>query len=358
MKVLLALPGHLKTVPMGGYCAAALRRLGHEVIVFDCRPAGRDKVRGLLRRVLSVEDGESPVINARLRRLAQRERPDLFLTLFGFDVSPETIQVLRGLGIVTACWWLNDPFQLPRSLRQAVWYDSYFTNSRGCLATYAARGLTAVHFLPQAADVEVHRCHPLSPEEAAGYESDVCFAGDWSPLREEWVERLLDEFRVKVWGPWGRRLRADSPIRRVLTDGFFTPGEMVKAFSGAKLVLNLHGWFGRWSHGVNPRLFEAAGVGACQLVDRKDEIPDLYRVPEEVVCFDSFDECRALLQDYLVRDAERAAVGARAAARTLREHTYEARMQALLTLALGGGVPGQSGTAEARAAAAGAPRHA
>lgn len=358
MKILLAFPGHLKTVPMGGYCAAALRRLGHEVIVFDSQPAPRDKARGLLRRVLSAEDGESPAINTRLRRLAQRERPDLFLTLFGFDVSPETIQILRGLGTLTACWWLNDPFQLPRSLRQAAWYDFYFTNSRGCLAEYAARGLRAVHFLPQAADVEVHRRHLLSPEETAGYASDVCFAGDWSPLREEWVERLLDACRVRVWGPWGRRLRADSPIRQVLTDGFFTPGEMVKAFSGAKLVLNLHGWFGRWSHGVNPRLFEAAGVGACQLVDWKDEIPDLYRVPEEVVCFGSFDECQALLRHYLAGDAERAAVGAGAAARTHREHTYEARMRTLLTLALGGGIPGQPGTPEARAAAAGAPRHA
>jgi len=358
MKILLAFPGHLRTVPMGGYCVAALRRLGHEVIVFDCRPAPRDKARGLLRRVLGVEDGESPVINARLRRLAQRERPDLFLTLFGFDVSPETIQVLRGLGIVTACWWLNDPFQLPRSLRQAVCYDSYFTNSRGCLAEYAARGLRAVHFLPQAVDVEVHRRHPLSPEEKVVYESDVCFAGDWSPLREEWVGRLLDAYRVRVWGPWGKRLRTDSRIRQVLTDGFFTAGEMVKAFSGARLVLNLHGWFGRWSHGVNPRLFEAAGVGACQLVDRKDEIPDLYRVPEEVVCFESFEECQALLRYYLGRNAEREAVGARAAARTHREHTYEARMRTLLALAGGGGASGQPGTPEARPAAAGTSRHA
>ena len=358
MKILLAFPGHLKTVPMGGFCVAALRRLGHEVIVFDCRPAPRDKVRGLLRRVLSAEDGESPVINARLRRLAQRERPDLFLTLFGFDVSPETIQVLRGLGIVTACWWLNDPFQLPRSLRQAPWYDFYFTNSRGCLADYAAAGVRGVSFLPLAADPEIHRRAVLAGNEAATYLSDVCFAGDWRPLREECIGRLLEEFNVRVWGPWGKKLSADSPIRRILTDGFFTPGEMVKAFSGAKVVLNLHSWFGTWPYGVNPRLFEAAGVGACQLVDRKDEIPDLYRVPEEVVCFESFEECLALLRSYLARDAEREALGARAAARTHREHTYEERMRTVLGLVGDGGAPGQSGTPEARPAAADTPRHA
>ncbi len=345
MKILLAIPGHLRTVPMDGYCVAALRHLGHEVIVFDCRPAPHDRIRGLLRRVLGVEDGESPAINARLQRMARRERPELFLSLFGFDVSPETIQVLRGLGIVTACWWLNDPFQLSRSLRQAPWYDFYFTNSRGSLADYAAAGVSRVFFLPQAADPAVHRRAVLPTDEAARYRSDVCFAGDWRPLREEWIGRLLDEFNVRVWGPWGKKLSADSPIHRVLTDGFFTPREMVKAFAGAKVVLNLHSWFGKWPYGVNPRLFEAAGVGACQLVDRKEEIPDLYRVPEEVVCFESFEECQALLRFYLARDAEREALGARAAARTHREHTYEARMRTVLGLVGDGrasGPPGNS----------------
>ena len=46
---------------------------------------------------------------------------------------------------------------------------------------------------------------------------------------------------------------------------------------------------------MNPRLFEAAGAGACQLVDAKTEIPDLYDVPREVVCFTSFEECERLV---------------------------------------------------------------
>jgi spore maturation protein CgeB len=276
------------------------------------------------------------VANARLVRLAQRERPDLFLALFGFDISEETIRTFRSLGILTACWWLNDPFQLPRSLRQASWYDWYFTNARGCLEEYWNAGVGAARFLPLAADVDVHRPPHLTREDGAHYASEVCFAGDWSPLREDWVSRLLARHLVRVWGPWGKKLAPDSPVRRVLADGFFTPAEMVRAFAGAKVVLNLHTWFGKWSFGVNPRLFEAAGVGACQFVDRKDEIPDLYRVPEEVVCFESFEECERLLDYYLARDAERGAIGARASLRTHREHTYDARMRMLLGVVGGG----------------------
>jgi len=190
-----------------------------------------------------------------------------------------------------------------------------------------------VHFLPTAADPSIHvRCQ-LAEDETGRYESDVCFAGDWGPLREDWIGRLLDRHRIKVWGPWGKKLAAGSPIRRVLVDGFFTPTEMVKAFTGAKIVLNLLSWYGQWPYGINPRLFEAAGTGACQLVDHKEEIPDLYRVGEEILCFGSFEECEQLLDHYLTREAERKVIGARASARTLQDHTYDVRLKTLLHIA-------------------------
>lgn len=35
MRIGIAAPGHLKTVPMGRYCAETFRRMGHEVLLFD-----------------------------------------------------------------------------------------------------------------------------------------------------------------------------------------------------------------------------------------------------------------------------------------------------------------------------------
>ena len=80
----------------------------------------------------------------------------------------------------------------------------------------------------------------------------------------------------------------------------------------------------------------AAGAGACQLVDAKTEIPDLYEVPREVVCFTSFGECEQLVAHYLACEEERRAIGVRAAERTLREHTYDHRMCTLIEVAGGG----------------------
>lgn len=130
----------------------------------------------------------------------------------------------------------------------------------------------------------------LASRERPRYESDVCFAGDWGPPREEWIGRLMQRYRVRVWGPWGKKLPRDSRIREVLTDGYFTP----------------------------------------------EEFSILFQVPDEVVCFDSFEECVRLMDSLLADPDLRQQMGARASRRVHRGHTYEHRMAELLESAMRG----------------------
>lgn len=110
---------------------------------------------------------------------------------------------------------------------------------------------------------EVHRRTAPRPE----YRCEICFAGDWSPLREAWCEKLAEHFDLRIFGPWKKKLPAGSSLHACLTDGFFTPEQMADMFASAAVVFNLHSWYGKWDHGTNPRLFEAAGCGACQVVE-------------------------------------------------------------------------------------------
>ncbi|MGC2520066.1 MAG: glycosyltransferase [Burkholderiales bacterium] len=321
MKILFALPGHLKTVPMGQYCADALRDLGHDVSAFDFHPTWRDR---LATRLGGKE--EQPSMNARLRRLAADLSPDAFITLFGFDLSERTLSFLRARKVPTVCWWINDPFQLERSLGKAPWYDFVFSNSAGVLADYRARGVAHAGFLPTACEPRVHR--PVAPR--AEWRSEVCFAGDWSPLRAQVVESLARRFDVRVFGPWGRKLPADSPLRTRLHDGFFKPDDMAAMFASSEVVLNLHTWYGKFDHGVNPRLFEAAGCGVFQVVDWKQEIPTLFDCERELRCYRKLEELESLVAAALAAPAERRAAAQAARARALAEHTYAHRMQSLL----------------------------
>lgn len=140
MKILFATPGHLKTVPMGKFCAKALSALGHELLVFDYRATVMDKLRDKLTGFSRPHTEEKSATNARLRKAIDRFKPDLFLALFGFDISIESLEYLRKQGIPSACWWINDPFQLPRSLKKSSHYDYLFSNSAGCLDQYKEAG--------------------------------------------------------------------------------------------------------------------------------------------------------------------------------------------------------------------------
>lgn len=327
MKIFFAYPGHLHTVPMGGFCLNALKELGHEVAAFDFRDRLVEKLHHRLAALFGRHGKEEKAaMNRRLRRKLDAFHPDLFLTLFGFDVSIETLAHLRHQGIPSACWWLNDPFQFARSVQKAAYYDIVFTNSDGCVADYRAAGVRQAFFLPPACDPRVHRRVPASPDHAA----EVCFAGDWSPLRQQLMEAIATRWKVKVFGPWKKKLPPDSPLLPHLQEGFFTPDKMACIFSSAKVVLNLHTWHGRFDHGVNPRLFEAAGCASLQLVDWKREIPALFACPGELLTYRTLDEVPALVGMALRDESARQAAAEAVQRRAYAQHTYRHRMETLI----------------------------
>lgn len=326
MKILLAQPGKLNTVPMGRFTPDALRRLGHEVEVFNLSSTWRDKAIDRLTRV--------PLhcrLNRRFCEAVEGARPDLMLTVFGFDFSPQSLDYLKQRGIVRACWWLNDPFQFRRSLAKAPGYDFLFSNAMGSVADYHAAGVHHAHWLPTACEPTVHRRLPPLPE----YRCEVCFAGDWSPLREAWCNELARHFDLKVFGPWKKKLAHDSPLHRHLIDGFFTPDEMARMFASAEVVFNLHSWYGTWDHGTNPRLFEAAGCAACQVVDWKQDIPELFDCTGELATYTDMADMVVRVRELLHDGARRTEMGQRAQARAYAEHTYEVRMRSLLATVSG-----------------------
>lgn len=328
MKVLLSIPGDLKTVPMGRFSEAALRQLGCEVVVFN---HGRD---GLLDRV--IRRASEPWFERRkvaaMLALVRRLRPDLFLTIYGRPYRPDAIAAVRAEGARTACWWLDDPFtfSLPHhDLAAAAEFDAYFTNDRGSLAAYRDAGVPRVHWLPVGIDPGLHR-PPAAPVEPA---YDLLFAGDWHPFRQKVLEDLRRRgVNLAIMGPWqARKVGKGTPLEGAFVRrAFFTPEQMVDAFHRARIVLNLHTWYGRWTHGTNPRLFEAAGCAAFQLCDHKDEIPDLYVPGTEAVLYHDVAELPELIAHWLPREAERRRVAEAAARRTHAEHTYVHRMRALL----------------------------
>jgi spore maturation protein CgeB len=327
MKIVLSIAKNLKTVPMNRYVYHTLVEMGHEVVVFDFSSQG---IYSRLLKKLSRERFLGHLDRA-LLKLVEREKPDLFLTIFGFNHGQDVLRRVKEQGVPTACWWLNDPFQFERSMEKAACYDYYFTNSRGSVPLYAEKGVTNASFLPVGVYPPLHKKDPQLTKEY-----DICFAGDYKPVREEVLTAVASKYRLALFGPWRKKLPKDSPLAsHIVSDSFFSPEEMVRIFNQSKIVLNIHTWLGKNEFGINPRIFEANGCGSLQISDFKEEIADFYQEDQEIVIYRSIDELMEKLDYYLANPEQREEIAQRGYQRAHRDDTYRQRMETLLQVCAG-----------------------
>ncbi len=73
------------------------------------------------------------------------------------------------------------------------------------------------------------------------------------------------------------------------------------------------------------RLFEATGVGACLLTDRKDNLASLFEPDREVVTYGSAEEAVEKYRYLADNPRERATIAAAGQRRTLRDHGFDRR---------------------------------
>jgi len=326
VRILFAVPGKLHTVPATRFAHAALARMGHEVVSVDYSPTLREKIRGRLHG----EATRARLVSPRLMAAVEESRPELFLTLYGFNVAEQVLALLRDRGVPRVNWWLNDPFQFERACQILPAYDFAFTNAKYSVDAYRARGIRNVRFLPSACEPSVHR--PLIGDPSLACE--VSFAGDWSENRERIIARLVEANigDVRVFGPWRKKLPRNSPLRSRLRNGFFSPEQMVRIFASSRATLNIHTWYGRYDYGLNPRVFEAAACGVPQLVDEKRELRELVPADRLYCLFAYRDEAELHAQVRAVLADPR---GARERATQLvghfhQAHSFDVRMRELL----------------------------
>ena len=311
---------------MNVFSAKALVTLGHDVKVESYNENISDKIITKIRKIFGDQE-QSSGANIRIRKTIRSFKPDLLLTIYGTSLSVKTLNTAKAYGAKTACWWINDPFQFKRGLAIASNFDFWFSNSAICaLEIQSLTGVPST-FLPTACDPGIHKPYPFDQSNAC----DICFAGDWSQSRQKLMEYLLEDgFNIKIYGPWKKKLPKDSILLDHLKNGFFSPEEMCRYFSSAKIVLNFHTWFDEFTHGVNPRLFEAAACGVVQVVDAKKEIPELFNIKEDLVPFSKMEELPKLLTNLLNDNKKRHKIANSALKRVLKDHTYSARMTQLI----------------------------
>lgn len=252
----------------------------------------------------------------------QRSSPEAVVVVRGDSLGEHFWESIAGLPRVT---WLYDEVRRTH-------YDTERLAGIGPVATYSpddaaafvAAGLDAT-YLPLAYD------RRLVESPTTTRVAQISFVGARYPSREAVLTVLGEEgLPVRAYGrdwsshPWDRlrTWRLGTPEVPAERDVSRTDAYDVMAASAA--TLNLHGD----QDGFTMRTFEAAGVGAVQLIDRSD-VGSLYEPGTEVLPWSQTEELVDLCRRVLHEPGWAEAIRASARARTLAEHTFDHRVAVL-----------------------------
>lgn len=331
-RVLIVSPG------FHGYYAAIARafgELGYDVatVRYDAAATNKEKVWRKVRHELPSRlrghDAHlsSEVVSQRTIQSLREAAPDLVLVVRG-DVLTEEFWAEASRGGRPVAVWMYD------EIRRTT-FDPAMVAPHARLATYSAhdaedlrgRGFDALHV-------------PLGFDTTGGVSDtqlgtgEITFVGAPSPKRLGALRALQDHgMPVAAWGRgwsdhWVDRARTWRLASLGVPAGRDLPSEMTHAvMRNSAATLNIHGD----QDGFTMRTFEAAGVGAVQLIDR-DDVTEFYEPGREVLVFRDEAELLDLGRQVLASPRDFAELRSRARRRTLAEHTLRHRAQTLETL--------------------------
>lgn len=335
LRILVVLPLYGGSEPIGRYCAEALKKLGHSVRVFDA-PALLDGYKGI-KKIDVTPNRSERLINSFLRLVSQaawtqaeEQNSQIVLALAQAPLSRATLAKMRQAGMKTAMWFVEDYRVFDYWRAYAPLYDAFAViQKEPFLGELRKIGQEHSFYLPLAALPEFHAPLKLSPAEKKEYGADISFLGSGYPNRRVAFRPLAGK-NFKIWGTeWdGENVLKDHVQRN---GARITAEESVKIYNASKINLNLHSNLDGnllISRGdfVNPRTFELAAMGAFQLTDKRELMPELFD-PDEIATFETIDEFYECIERFLRDPEAREKYARKARERVLRDHTYERRME-------------------------------
>ncbi len=343
LRLLVVGPLYGGSLPVTHHVVRALRQLGHKVelldnSIYDAARVQLETITRNLEHQNQLQGLFSTLMAESVTAKAVDMKAQIVLFMAQAPATPEVLQELRRFGIPTAFWFVEDGRLMEYGLRVAPLYDVFFHIQKGEFEEDLKRaGARDTHYLPMAADPEVHRSVELSEEDRIRYGSDISHMGAGYYNRRHFFLGLLD-YHFKLWGnDW----QGSGGLARVLQDEGrrVSTEEVVKIFNATKINVNLHS--STYTQGVNPngdfvnpRTFELAASGSFQLVDERSLLPELFEPGKELVTFTDLTTCRDAIDYYLAHPEEAAQIAEAGRKRVLAEHTYVHRMQEALEVIL------------------------
>ncbi len=240
---------------------------------------------------------------------------DAVVIVCGLNFNPIGGWLLKRVGIPVVVVLTESPYEdeSQATFVREVEASAVTTNERLSAAKY---GWT---YLRHAYDPDVHK--PSPPDLAYG--SDVLLVGTGWADRQRWLEQVdWTGIQLRLLGVWPT-MRPSSPLWPFYTETLVENSHLPRLYAATKIALNIHRGHPH-AESLNPRAFEIAACGACQVTDYRAELTDVFgdSVPSVRTAVQLGDVLRRYLCDHdarhrLARDAQEKVMSETFAARVL-----------------------------------------
>jgi spore maturation protein CgeB len=161
----------------------------------------------------------------------------------------------------------------------------------------------------------------------------VSFVGGMAPSHKQAIpllEHLARHTSIRFFGYGAEQLPASSPIREKF-EGEAWGLAMYRALARSRITINRHIAVAE-NYANNMRLFEATGMGALLLTEQKDNLQELFEPGREIETYRDRDEAVEKINALIVNPERLQRIASAGNARTLRDHTFAARMREILDI--------------------------
>ena len=144
------------------------------------------------------------------------------------------------------------------------------------------------------------------------------------------IKYLISNANLEIYGYGAKNLNLNSIIRK-RHKGEKWGLEMYKIFARSEISFNRHINISL-NNANNMRLFESTGMGSLLLTDKKNNLNELFEIDKEILTYESKEEALEKYKYLISHPIEIKKIAKAGQARTLREHTYEVRMNELIDI--------------------------
>lgn len=321
------------------FIAEELVRMGHDVIRFDpgvkLAPFG-GKARFYLNRARSITSDAvykmrmmlgMDTYGTQLRQLLlQAGGVDLVLSTHDF-LTPADAETLKAATSAPLVLWYPDPvWSFQRHMFLNAPYDFLFFKDPYLVHMIRSKLNKRVFYLPECFSPEaLEPC--VTGLDDPKWQTDLCTAGNLYSYRVALFQQLVGH-DMKIWGLPAPTWMNTGLLKPKLQNRYVAHADKVRAFRGAKIVLNTLNPSEIW--GTNVRTFEAAGSGSFQIVDWRPGLAELFEIGKELEIFTDITDLKAKIAYYLGEPEKRDEIAKAGYARAQRDHTYKQRLGQLL----------------------------